>query len=362
VFVDKDNDGVEAILSSFSLAKIPSHKELLEQYVIPNLERRVSVVPSLATYILQPRNLRELDDEAMKRLSSIKFVPVRDPLPSSEVRRKSQVSTSVLKSPPELVDPSTIMAALYFADESVFVREDFLSKFRPGLKRLGMITSVTDQVVFDRLDTYSRNPHRLAQISSCLKQLLDEVPKPPPLGARYLKLKWIPASMEDPDCEALFSPLECRDRSRPDLVKYSMPLTKLDFGSHWAKMLGWDGPPEPRYVIEQIEKAVSKRDNTVIVSLLDSGWLLNETVQKTLEAKSWIPGAAGGYYKRSDIFLCYARFEPHLDVLSPEVARHFSCDGNLPAFLTVKEEPSFQKVLEHAFNLSPELLVLTVRS
>jgi hypothetical protein len=341
VFVDKNDHGVEAILSAFSLATIPSHKELLEQYVIPNLKLFVRTMPSLATYILHPRNLKELDDEAMERLASIKFVPARDPLPSPGAGRKPQ---AVLKSPTELVDPSTTMAELYFADENVFVREDFLGKFRPGLKRLGMITSVTHQVVFDRLDTYSRNPDRLAEVSRCLKKLLDEVPKPPTLGQRHRELKWIPASMEGTDCEALFSPLECRDHSVEKLVKYTMPLTNLDLGSHWVKELGWDGPPEPRYVIRQMQKAVAECDNTVIVSLLESGWLLNDIVQKTLKGRPWIPGASGGYYQRSDIFMRLARFKPHLDILSPEVARYFSSADNHPAFLTVEKEPSFQKV------------------
>jgi hypothetical protein len=338
IFVDKNGGGALSLLTAFSLAKIPSKAELLENYVIPSLETTTGdTKDSLSRYILHPQNLRELDlhGEALKRLESIKFVPVQE-------------HASMLKSPPELVDCSNRVAELYFRDEYAFPRDDFLQEFREGLKRLGMITEITDSVVYDRLNKYSRSLNRVEEVSLSLEVLLNERPKPPQLGPEYLGLKWIPASMDDDGrkgTEKLFSASECRDYSREKLVKYAMPLTKLDFGRPWREELGWHQPPNPSKIIEQMEMAVAKSDNAVIASLLESGWLVNQTIQLRLEQIAWIPGVSGGYYRRSDIFQYNAKkFHPHLDVLSPGVSRYFPERGATAQCFTVEKEPSIEKV------------------
>ncbi|KAA8910606.1 hypothetical protein FN846DRAFT_775017 [Sphaerosporella brunnea] len=334
IFVDKDCRGALSLLNAFSLCKTPSKAELLQQYVLPSLEKSTGKTKAaLSQYILHWQNLMELshDRSAIERLASMKFVPVRG-------------SESMLKSPPELVDPSTVVEGLYFLDEHPFPRADFLQNFRGGLTTLGMITRITNAVVLERLKKYSRCPDQFDGISHRLQLMLNERPIPPLLGSEYRELKWIPASMDGK--EGLFSASECRDHSRKNLVKYVMPLTKLEIGPRWATELGWFKPPSLHIVLEQLRMAILNMDNSVIVSLLDAGWLKDESVQSVLEQMAWIPGISGGYYHRSDIFFHNAEFHPYLDVLSPLVGDFFPEGRATSLCFTLEKEPSLRKLAE----------------
>jgi len=328
-FISVSDPAAASLLRTFSLADIPLNSDLLEKYVIPTMsECGDKARIALSKYILQPRNALDLSQKAQEILKLLPFVPVHG-------------KPSLLKCPSELVDPESTVTKLYFDDESVFPDNKYLQEFRDSLHRLGMITSITEPVIFNRLDTYSKLPLQIDKLSEMLQHLFVAAPKPPVLEDRYVELKWVPASM----CGVmtLCSPCDCRNSHQKALVKYSMPLTELEVGPWWSKQLGWDRAPAVHHILKQLDEAVKHQDNEVITALLDSGWLYIDDVANQLEDRAWIPGASGGYYRHSDIFLRNAQYHPYIDNINPQVAKYFNRSDTL-ATGRVRPSPLANKV------------------
>ncbi|KAF8244236.1 hypothetical protein K440DRAFT_559411 [Wilcoxina mikolae CBS 423.85] len=328
-FINVDDPGARSLLRTFGLAEIPPPLDLLEKYVIPTMsERRGSARVALSRYALKPRNYLDLSSQAHDILKSLEFVPVHG-------------EPSLLKCPSELVDPESTAAELFFDDEPVFPDKSYLLEFRDSLQKLGMITSITERVILNRLDRYSELPSQIVKLSQMLQNLIFAAPRPPVLGDRYLNLKWVPASMNG--VTNLYSPRDCRNSHQKELVKYSMPLTELEVGSWWNTQLEWDRAPAPHHILRQLDEAVARHDNEVITALLEKGWLQLDAVANQLLDKAWIPGVSGGYHRRSDIFFRNASYYPYIDNISPQVARYFNNPGTL---IRVHRDPPYDKLKE----------------
>ncbi|KAF8534251.1 hypothetical protein BDD12DRAFT_943100 [Trichophaea hybrida] len=332
-FICVGDPAAVSLLHTFKLADIPLNSDLLEKYVIPAMsDLGDKMKTALSRYVLQPHNALDLSQKSQEILKLLQFVPVHG-------------KVSVLKSPSELVDPKSDTAKLYFEDESIFPDNDYLEEFQDGLERLGMITSITESVILNRLETYSKLPLQIDKISEMLQHLFVAAPKPPVLEPRYVELKWVPASMITSGVMTLCSPCDCRNSSQKARVKYSMPLTELEVGPWWSKQLGWDRTPAVHHILKQLDEAINHQDNEVITALLDSGWLYIDAIANQLENKAWIPGVSGGYHRHSEIFLRNARFHPYIDNISPQVVKYFRRTHTL-APGKLKQSPSANKLRE----------------
>lgn len=338
------------------LAFIPSQRELLENYYIPTISHFTGgpeYLYSLAEYILESGNIEALSSSGRESLSGIDFITVSG-------------NRNIFTSPKNLVDSGSIAAKFFYPDENVFPETQLLERFRASLERLHMVSTLTPEIILGRLEAFSKR--REPDLSARLQLLLTQAHHPPLLSAEHLSLRWIPAT--DTLGERVYcNSYECRDRLQSSLVKYAMPMTDLEIGSLWQVQLGWKRPvtelnvagdysqdqqpratpPEPRYVIKQLEEAVNRQDNSVIASLLKSGWLKSKGVDEYLDSLAWIPGKSGGYYLRSDVFFEEhgTIFQPYLDVIQPHFKKYFhpSTQTYGGVSFALEKSPGFGKVL-----------------
>ncbi|KAF8247792.1 hypothetical protein K440DRAFT_550295 [Wilcoxina mikolae CBS 423.85] len=326
IFIEKSDPGVFQILKALGLAELPSTQQILEQFIIPKItSTNGETRTSFSKFTLKSINFRLLSWEAKNRLANTSFIPV--------------ANSHLFKCPSQLVDPESGAAGLYFDDENVFPTLDYLKEFRESLKQLQMVTAVTERVIQNRLRKYSEGQENIAEISKKVQNLLDAAPNPPSISTEYRELRWIPATSLDGEIR-LYNSCECRDKLQESLFKYSMPLTELDVSARWKTELRWYNAPEVRHILKQLEEAVSRNDNAVIISLLERGWLSLAEVSKELDHRTWVPGAGGAYYRRADVFLEDAEFHPYVDVLNPQFRSYFRTSTRF----AVEKTPCFQKL------------------
>lgn len=272
------------------LASCPEATELFEKFIIPGLaglddELRVSH----GEYVL--RNYHVLSPRSKGELSQIEIVPVQCSL--------GEIS---LKRPIDIVALGSVVASLYFEDECRLPVEGFYRLHHMRLLELGMVDTITDEMVLNRISEYGqrRMNHPLDEIAAKAQQLLIHCSTPPLLPQEVVQsLEWIPAQDLDGKM-GLFSAIKCRDRGRERLAKYIMPLVEFPVNPAWAECFGWDQPlPKPQ-LLEQLKRAVIAKDNMIIDSLIVCGEL--EACITELSKMEWIPSAAGGYFSPSKIF------------------------------------------------------------
>ena len=322
IFIDSNEPGVSQIISAFDLAELPDSRIILEQHVFPEMraadnERKIE----LSNYLLRPHSFVNLGKKVKTEMSRIPFVPVRG-------------RPGRLTSPVELVDPTSTVARLYFEDEDVFPTEDYLEEMRENMIALGMIWITNDTVVLERLQKFSESAERLDEVSSKAQHLLSGTEVPPSLDT---ELRWIPASKDG--VKKLCNAKECRNHSYKNLVGYSMPLTELEVSKNWRKELGWSVKPNDGYILKQLDEAIARKDNIVVRSLLQVGWLFGEEIGRELCSKSWIPGMSGGYHQSSNIFRNGPQLHPYIDVLDSAFKDFFTA-----SHFSIGEEPSIVKV------------------
>lgn len=329
IFIDIKNPGTEQIVTRMDLAICPQAADLFERFIIPGLvgldeELRASQ----GKYVLQ--NYHVLSQKSKWELSHTEIVPVQCPL--------GKLS---LKSPKEIVALDSMVASLYFEDECRLPVEEFYRLHRVKLRELGMVDTMTDEIVLNRILEYGqrrRMNHPLDEIAAKAKQLVMHCSTPPLLSQEIVQsLEWIPAQYLDGKM-GLFNAIQCRDRGREILAKYIMPLVEFPVNPTWAKCFGWDQPLPKSQLLKQLNGAVNAKDNMIIDSLIVKGEL--ETCITELAEMKWIPSAAGGYYSPSTIFFGDFR------VLSPDFGTLENRSKRIGLFkkLGIRSAPSLVQV------------------
>lgn len=288
------------------LAGCPQLTGLFEEFIVPGLAGidNEELRAEHGEYVL--RNYHALSAKSKEHLSQTEIVPVQ-----------CSLGKTSLKCPRDIISPDSVVASLYFEDESRIPTEEFHGRHRTRLHELGMVDSITSEVVLDRISEYGRRgktDHPLDEIAAKVQQLMAHSSVPPPLPQEIIQsLQWIPAQRLSGGVE-LFSAIQCRDRGREMLVKYFMPLMRFSVDSAWAKCLGWDQPLPKFQILEQLEGAVKAGDN-VVIDYLVGRKELEACIAELLEMR-WIPSAAGGYYSPSTIFFNdFRNLAPHFGTL-----------------------------------------------
>ena len=342
IFIDTKYHELKGLVSHLQLFKCPSLSEILGDHVVPGISetgtsndrRREGFIKFALDHF------NSLSAEARSALSTKEIVPVR----AGKFRRpKDTVS-------------GKYVAALYFEEEERCAIRRFDKVYHEALVSLGMSEDITDQVIFERIRSYSNSRRSYSDIDDKVCALFSRgKPPPQPLSKEYMELRWIPATSPEGKL-GLFSVLQCRPTSFRSLCNYSMPIMKsrIPFSRGWEKWLGWDAKLTVQQMNKQLQEA-NKRDDRLSLGHLVEYWhniclsgtasLIVNTELK-LENRKWIPGSSEGFFSPTEIFLTGATdLPPYYDIVCE---RFLGAQPNVKQFLTnigVKEAPTLDQVI-----------------
>ena len=333
LFIDMSHDDTEKLSRRLGLIDCPSLPDILNYHVVPRIsdtgtsddERRTELIK----FALD--NFDQLPPESRAELSRKQIVPVN-------------ISTTLLRVPREAVAGEPVNL-LFFPEEERCATEDFSARYLDELKKLGMSTAVTPEILLERIDSYSKFTRQFDEIQLKVKLLFTHGNPPQPLPEEYRKLRWIPAKSPAGD-RRLFSTAECQSQGRRELLSYAMPIMEFTITPTWLDSLGWSGPLPPGQLLEQLEAVTEKRDVDAWEALVRY-WCIEGNHKPGsplgLETRKWILSASGTYHKPEEIFLGDAQgLEPYFGTIRPPYH-----EGRFQPFFTgigVKKSPTFEQV------------------
>ena len=340
IFIDTKYHELKGLVSHLQLFRCPSLSEILGDHVVPRIsetgtpndKRREGFIK----FTLD--NFKFLSDEVRSALSMKEIVPV---------------SNEKLRCPKDTVSGKYV-AALYFEEEERCANKRFCEVYQSALVRLGMSEDKTDEVILERIRSYSSSERPHSDINDKIYILFSYgKPPPQPLSKEYMELCWIPATSSEEKL-GLFSALQCRSRSFRFLCNYSMPVMKFPISRGWEKWLGWDAMLTVQQMSKQLHEA-KKRDDHLSLARLVEYWhniyfsgMVSPTVdaELKLETRKWIPGSSGGFYSLTEIFFTGAT---HLPPYYDNVCERFlGAEQNVRRFLThigVQQALTFDQVI-----------------
>jgi len=340
IFIDTRFHELKGLASHLQLFKCPSLPEILGEHVVPRIsetgtpndKRRGGFIKFALDHF------RYLPDEARPVLSTKEIVPV---------------SAEKLRRPKDTVSGKHV-AALYFKEEERCAIRNFDKAYHTELVGLGMSQDITDEVILERIHSYSNSRRSHSDINEKVETLFSRG-KPPRqrLSKEDMELCWIPAITPEKEL-GLFSALQCRSTSFRSFCNYSMPITKFHIYWKWEKWLGWDGKLTVEQMNKQLQEA-NRRDDRLSLALLVDYWhkiyLSGKTsstvdAELKLESQKWIPGSSGRFFSLNEIFFDGAT---HLPPYYDNVCERFLGAGqNVERFLThigVQKAPKFDQVI-----------------
>ncbi|CUS15651.1 unnamed protein product [Tuber aestivum] len=351
IFIDIRYRELKGLVSHLELFKCPSVSEILGDHVVPRIaetgasddKRRMGFIEFAMD------QFKSLSDEVQSTLSTKEIVPV---------------SAEKLRRPNDTVS-GTYVAALYFEEEKRSPIKSFDTVYHSALVCLGMPECITDEVILERIHSYSssrRSPH---DINDKVSTLFQSKPPTQPPSKECMELCWIPAISLEGEL-GLFSALQCRSTTFQPLCNYSMPIMKSSIShrreKEWEEWLGWDAEFTVEQMDKQLEGAKKNGDCRSLARLVEYWYKIyppgrSLTVDTKLELKSrkWIPGSSGQFFSPTEIFFAGAE---HLHPYYDDVSKRFlQEERNVEQFLThigVKLEPTFEQLKELQESIATE--------
>ena len=342
IFVDMGCHELKGLVSYLQLFKCPSLSEILGDHVVPRIsETGTPHDKRWEGYIkFALDNFNSLSAEARSALSTKEIVPV---------------SAEKFRCPKDTVSGKNV-AALYFEEEERCAIKRFDKVYHEALVSLGMSEDITDQVIFERIRSYSNSRRSHNDINDKVHILFSRG-KPPlqPLSKEHMELRWIPATSPEGKL-GLFSVLQCRSTSFRFLCNYSMPIMKsrISLPRGWEKWLGWDAKLTVQQMSKQLQEANKKDDRLSLARLVDYWYKIYLSgkaspivnAELKLDSRKWIPGSSEEFFSPTEIFFTGATdLPPYYDKVCE---RFLGAEPNVKQFLThigVKQAPTFDQVI-----------------
>lgn len=333
IFIDIKDPDTARLIGALGVVDCPEPAEIFESYIVPDIvdnQEEAWGGDSLATieYVLQHFTL--LSEQCSAELSRAKIVPV--PGPSGTILRKC---------PRDTVEPNSAVAGLFFPDENKIAEVPFFTRHRDKLLHLGMVCSINEEVVLERIEKYGNSEHSLEDITEKVQKLIAGCATPPSLPARLRRISWLPARPFEGETN-LYSPEECRGPRFEKLVRYIMPVATFHITKAWSSRFGWDQPfPQP-VVLRQLKEAVKVHDDEVIEHLIKLKHITVDEFPAELATMKWIPSTSGTYCSPANIFLDdFSTLSPHFGTLDNRLKWHGMTFFNK---IGVERAPSFRQV------------------
>jgi hypothetical protein len=335
VFLHCGCGATRELLKMFNLAESPDIPTLLSQYVIPALSSGMPtyIVERLGRYVLD--NFSCLTRSDIDILRHIQFIPARTM--DDTIRR--------LVLPSKCVDRHSETRSLYLERECVWVDDSVLMGYAVPLSVLGMVQSVTIELVLERVSYYifSASKIQVKDIAARAEALILACVNMEIISSmRFREGKWLPAWSHDGEL-CLQSPPSCRDKSLREIAGFAMAIVPFDVGPNWSAAFGWtETPVQPKYIRAQIQALTVQKDVISLEKVLE--YVANRNgYAEVLKDLAWIPSQSGVYFCPSDIFFDdFIRLEPRCSTIKSSLLKY----EDFLRKTGVMERPSFEKLYE----------------
>lgn len=335
------------VVDHFDLADRMPLERFLFEYLLPmaigiqdaNLDR---VKYRIADFVME--NSQAFREAWIERLQGFAIIPLR--------RKKG--NTRHYRKIVELIEPDTLVAELYFENEDVFPNSTFFKEHKRALSACGLRNNITEDIILDRIRTYSQSGKPFDKVRDKVKCLLALRPNLNTLKESSMfeirRLSWLPASCTWNQNLNLMSSKECRGVDQKDLVDSVMGCLDATLSQDWKVILGWDEPIGMDILLQQLDNCVAEGRHRSVDQLLShlsaiaKPSILHEVLhpRKCLLSSDRtyiIPGNAflpGGLLKRHSL-------APFLEEIDTDFAIKHS---DLLQILEVIPEPLFHDLLK----------------
>ncbi|KAL9044382.1 MAG: hypothetical protein Q9214_002477 [Letrouitia sp. 1 TL-2023] len=254
----------------------------------------------------------------------------------------------------ELIKPDTPVAELYFENEDVFPSSTFFKEHKRALSACGLRNDITEDIILDRIRTYSQSGKPFDKVRDKVKCLLALRPDSNTLKESSIleirRLSWLPVSCTGNQDLILMSSKECRGVDQRDLVDSVMGCLDATLSQDWKVILGWDQPIGIGILVQQLDNCVADGRHRSVDQLISHLSTVAEppVLQVMLHSRKCllssdrtyiIPGNAilpGGLLKRHSL-------APFLEEVDTDFAKKHS---DLLQTLEVRPEPLFHDLLK----------------
>lgn len=282
----------------------PDLSSIFGLYILPSIEREIATggagFMSLFRFCLN-RSWR-MDSTTKQKLRRLACIPVS---------RGASSETTYLPAS-KIVDPESPIACLYDQDEGRFPNKDFSDSDMDCLRRLGILCTLTMEVIKDRVERYSTwEESELPSLVPKVKELLS-MSTTTTINMEFAwALRWIPAQQYDGQL-TLCSPNSCRDLALGRILHYVIPIARFYTHPNWRLLLGWNQTPSKNIRRAQLEECLQHKDKTSIIKLVEIGYL-NDLISDISDQR-WVLGKSEEFYRPRDLVVAGASgLRPYVD-------------------------------------------------
>lgn len=304
IFVDLKPSEQSSLIHKLGCIDTPESSSIFGQYIFPSIEREIAAGGAgfMPLFRFCLNRSGRMDLTMKQKLKCLACIPVS---------RGASSETTYLPAS-KIVDPESPIACLYDQDEGRFPNKDVSVSEMDCLRRLGILCTLTMEIIKDRVEKYSTwEESNLSSLVPKVKDLLSMSPT-----ARFnmefaWTLRWIPAHQSDGRL-TLCSPNSCRDATSGRILHYVMPIAKFHTHQDWRLLLGWDQPPSKDLRRAQLEGCLKHKDRTSIIKLAKKGYL--DDLISDISDQRWVFGKSEEFYRPRDLVMAGASgLRPYVD-------------------------------------------------
>lgn len=260
IFLDATDEGVRQLFEEIGLLNCFNEQKMLEELVIPALQDGGydSMTPELRLEAVNVLflNYHQLSPSARGYLSGLPVVPMQ---------KKNKELDLRFGAPLDILDPHRPeLADLYFENEIQYPDKTFYDRFRDILAECGMIQSLSERVILDRIKLYQRGEHEVNEVKTRAGNLLrmqiqHGVPHSGDLISIVRQHKWLPTNITDED-DHFTKAAECRDIRDKLIIGHIWHVLPFPVDDSWRSVLGWDSCFDVDVLVAQLIRGIAASD------------------------------------------------------------------------------------------------------
>ena len=259
VFIDMTEEGPSTLFEGLGLLKCLNDVQILEEVVIPAMHRGSynCLSPALRLEVVKRlfQNYYHISANARNCLSKLEVVPL--------MQRSNDVNLNFGR-PMDVLDPQQpALRSLYFEDEICLPEKQFYTLFGPVLAQCGIMRSLDQRVITERISCFGRTGQEFAAVASRAKSLLTmPLPKtgePLDLTNVARSTKWLPAR-SPAKSNSFTTPSECRDIDEKLTVGHVWHILPFQIHESWKPILGWQCKIDVDVLMRQLVASIAASD------------------------------------------------------------------------------------------------------
>ncbi|ERF72113.1 hypothetical protein EPUS_02904 [Endocarpon pusillum Z07020] len=259
VFIDMTKEVFSTLFEGLGLLKCLNDGQILEEVVIPALHSGsydcLSSALRLEAVNRLFQNYYHISAHARNCLSKLEVVPLTP---------RSNDGNLNFGRPTDVLDPQQpALRSLYFEDEICLPEKQFYTRFGPVLAQCGIMRSLDQRVITDRISCFGRTGQEFAAVASRAKSLLTmpllNTGEALDLANVARSTKWLPAQ-SPAKSNSFTTPSECRDIDEKLIVGHVWHVLPFQIHESWRPILGWQCEIDVDVLMRQLVASIAAFD------------------------------------------------------------------------------------------------------